>query len=63
MMFLQVNVIMLSIAMYVMCRHATSPAASWKTKDMTKLDTARFVSIFEQFLELCKAGSYLELMT
>jgi hypothetical protein len=33
---------MLSIAMYVMCRHAASSVANWKTKDMSKLETARY---------------------
>jgi hypothetical protein len=33
-----VNIVMLSIAIYVMCRHASSAASSWKMKEKGKLE-------------------------
>jgi len=33
-----VNIIMLSIAIYVMCRHASSAASSWKMKEKGKME-------------------------
>jgi len=39
--FDQVNVVMLSVAMFIMYRHAASAASSWKMKEKGRLENIR----------------------